>query len=361
MNLLFILPNPSKASSSLKELVDRHILYISKIKEIEPKLNLEAILLVGKRGNLTELVECDSLKLRYVPKSLRLLPFSIGALITIKSMGFKPTWIISGDPYFSFLRAIIMKFFLSRKIHIQVSFHGEIEQLLGKSMKNSLKLLLLSLSYRFADLIRFVSNSQEEDVAKYFKYERRKTVVVPVPINQLESKSSLSQTNCVAFVGRLHEERGIEEWVAITTQIRSLNQLIIGDGPMADDFKKICPKGEFLGSISNRQVQQQWKRVSILLSTAPFESYGLSMREALLHNVPVVSRRNLGSMELHSKYPQLVAIYESEDQAVLLIEKLIEIQRKGSNEAEFVRFRMNFFAEQDQSLNRLAQSWINAL
>ena len=193
MNLLFILPNPSKASSSLTELVNRHILYISKIKEIDPELNMQALFLVGKRGNFAELVESDSFKLRYVPTSLRFLPFSIGALITIKSMGFRPTWIISGDPYFSFLRAITMKFFLGRKIHIQVSFHGEIRQLLRKSLKNSLKLLLLSLSYRFANLIRFVSYSQEEDVAKYFKYKRPKTVVVPVPINHVNSESTSSK------------------------------------------------------------------------------------------------------------------------------------------------------------------------
>ena len=144
----------------------------------------------------------------------------------------------------------------------------------------------------------------------------------------------------------------------IAGQVKNLKQLIVGDGPMFDKFKKSCPNGEFLGSMSHYLVQKQWEKIAILLSTAPYESYGLAMREALLHRVPVVSRRNLGSMELNARYPQLVAIYDSTDEAVLQIMKLLELQSSRLIFDEYNRFRNNFIEEQDQSLKILARCWL---
>ena len=42
-----------------------------------------------------------------------------------------------------------------------------------------------------------------------------------------------------------------------------------------------------------------WPRVGILLSLAPAESYGLTMREAIVHGVPVLAVNSVGSMLLN--------------------------------------------------------------
>jgi hypothetical protein len=41
-----------------------------------------------------------------------------------------------------------------------------------------------------------------------------------------------------------------------------------------------------------------WASVGVLLSLAPAESYGLTMREAIVNGVPVLAVRSVGSMAL---------------------------------------------------------------
>jgi hypothetical protein len=93
-----------------------------------------------------------------------------------------------------------------------------------------------------------------------------------------------------------------------------------------------------------------------LLSTAPYESYGLAMREALLHGVPVVSKENAGAIELEQRYPNLIKLYRTKDQAQQYLKGFLE---KPLDKKEFESFRKDFFAEQDESLIRLAKVWLN--
>ena len=80
------------------------------------------------------------------------------------------------------------------------------------------------------------------------------------------------------------------------------------------------------------------------------------MREALLHGVPVVSKENAGAIELEQRYPKLIKLYKTRDQAQQYLKEFLE---KPLDKKEFESFRKDFFTEQEESLNRLAMVWLN--
>jgi glycosyltransferase involved in cell wall biosynthesis len=115
-------------------------------------------------------------------------------------------------------------------------------------------------------------------------------------------------------------------------------------------------KATFTGALTNKEVQEKWAEIGVLLSTAPYESYGLAMREALLHGVPIVSKENAGAIELEQRYPNLIKLYRTKDQAQQYLKGFIE---KPLDKKEFEIFKRDFFTQQEESLIRLAKVWLN--
>ena len=121
-------------------------------------------------------------------------------------------------------------------------------------------------------------------------------------------------------------------------------------------MKKELPSAVFTGPLTNQEVQKKWIDIGVLLSTASYESYGLAMREALLHGVPVVSKENAGATELEKRYPNLIKLYKTKDQAQKYLKEFLE---RPLDNKEFDSFRKDFFTEQEESLIRLAKVWLN--
>jgi phosphatidylinositol alpha 1,6-mannosyltransferase len=115
--------------------------------------------------------------------------------------------------------------------------------------------------------------------------------------------------------------------------------------------------GEFTGAVDSARLGEIWPRIKVLLSTAPHESYGLTLREALLHEVPVVAKKSAGAKELSSKFPNLVKLFVSPAEATAL---LITLQKSPPSRGDFKSFREWFVQEQNESLLALAKLWAQA-
>ena len=254
------------------------------------------------------------------------------------------------------LIALILKLVHS-KAKIHTSIHGDLLSLTEPGIKNRIKLLFLRLSLRRCESIRFVSDSQKKAARQLINFSDQHLFTTPVPISNKKTNVFSRDGESIAFVGRIQFERGIHEWIEIAGQFDHKLLLVIGDGPLKSEFQSKLPGALFMGSLSQAEVQGQWSRIGVLLSSAPFESYGLSMREALLHGVPVVSRKNMGSMELQDRYPELIRLYETKNEAINHIRFFL---RNPLSVKSFHRFQKEFFANQDASLNKLAVAWTNA-
>jgi len=355
--LLFLLPNPTKATTPLEELISRHQMYVRKFIEMQTTAPTIPWVIIG--DNLVDSLNpcAPDLQLKFVGRlKFNLLRFPYKAIRIMKQSRFKPDLIVAGDSYFTAIFALIIQRIYSGDAQIQLSIHGEVGALTNGGIKSKIKYLLTKASFNHANILRFVSKPQMEGFSNRFNLRGKKLLVTPVPIHTQSVQSSVTVRDAIAFVGRIQQERGVSEWIDIAKSFPQEQLMVIGDGPLATRMKSELPKAIFTGLLTNQEVQKKWIGIGALLSTAPYESYGLAMREALLQGVPVVSRENAGAVELAQRYPNLIKLYKHKTQAQQYLREFLE---NPLDEKEFEFFKRDFFAQQEESLIRLAKVWLN--
>ena len=227
--------------------------------------------------------------------------------------------LVAGDPLISGFLVIRVKEKLFKKTKLltkcQVQVHFELNSILSaRNPKSILKYLLTRYSLKHADQMRFVDSDQRELFTQKFGLTKP-SVVIPVPLNISAAYKVTKRThtpNSVAFVGRLHNERGLQEFLRIVEVISEnspdLKVLIYGDGPEKRNLEALLDRKSsrlnilLKGSYANLDLE--WPKIGVLVSTAPAESYGRAMREAHIHGVPVLAVSSLGSKKLASIAPQ---------------------------------------------------------
>lgn len=353
-SVVILLPNIHRNAQPVTELLARQDFYASYVRKYSDTKFRKPLVIISGASDIAnfENIEVNSIS----SKPINVLVFALKSLKVIKGISPNPGSLIAGTPFQPFLIALILKRFISRtKIHTAI--HGEIGALKRSGSSNLLKLSFLRLFLRRAHSVRFVSKKQAEDAKRFVKLNDKKTFIAPVPfVTDSVESGRRNSSSFIAFVGRIQQERGVEEWMEVVKPFNREQLMIIGDGPLAQTMKTILLGASFTGALTNKEVQGKWAEIGVLLSTAPYESYGLAMREALLHGVPVVSKENAGAIELEQRYPNLIKLYRSKDQAQQYLKEFLE---KPLDKKEFDAFRKDFFTEQEESLIRLAKVWLN--
>jgi len=227
--------------------------------------------------------------------------------------------LVAGDPFISGFLALRVREKLVKKTKLiakcQVQVHFELSTILfARNPKSILKYLLTKYSLRHADQLRFVESDQRELFIEKFGLTNP-SVVIPVPLNISAAYSVTERAripNSIAFVGRLHNERGLQEFLHIAEVISEnsfgLKVLIYGDGPEKINLEALLDRKSsrlnlvLKGSYANLDLQ--WPEIGVLVSSAPAESYGRAMREAHIHGVPVLAVSSSGSEKLASIAPR---------------------------------------------------------
>jgi glycosyltransferase involved in cell wall biosynthesis len=84
----------------------------------------------------------------------------------------------------------------------------------------------------------------------------------------------------VLFVGRLSEEKGIEDFLQAT---EGLPRVIVGDGPLRERVP------DAVGFVSPRELGAYYERASVVVCPSRREGYGVVAREAMAYGRPVVA------------------------------------------------------------------------
>jgi glycosyltransferase involved in cell wall biosynthesis len=92
----------------------------------------------------------------------------------------------------------------------------------------------------------------------------------------------------VLYVGRLSEEKGIEELLAATNGIA---RVIVGDGPLRSSVPDAC------GFVSPSELGPYYERAAVLACPSRREGYGMVAREAMAYGRPVVATAVGGLVE----------------------------------------------------------------
>ena len=280
--------------------------------------------------------------------------------------------LIAADPWESYWSAYFLNKFLNKKIPIQIQVHGDIADpnWRGINSQNRIRYVFAKLSLPKASSIRSVTTYQAENLIKSFGIKKEKIVVVPVPINLLDKSATLKseRPRTIGLIGRIHQDRGIWEFVKLVRVLNASSKdfkvVVIGDGPRKDKF--LLKLGSdisknrviYLGQLPESELRKVWKKIGVLVSMAPVESYGRVMRESLIAGVPVWATASAGVKDLmdNCKKGEVKLLDLSKSDTTLDKEFKTLLRTKVSSD-----FSKKFIKENNTYATKLANSWIDTI
>lgn len=320
----------------------------------------------------------ESYKPKYVemieisPSTFNSLKFAIKASFFIKKNRINPKLFLSGDPWENFLSGYLVKIFLRKKIPIQLSIHADIASNKWRKLnfRNYLRFLVSYFALKLATQIRVVNKFQAEKIETIFGIQPAKFITVPVPILNLSKTTARRQQKLITlgFVGRVHKDRGLGIFIELITILQTVRQdfklVIIGDGPEKANFMTnlgtILPKSRisYYGKLDEKKLKSKWKVITVLVSTAPVESYGRVIREALAAGVPVWATNSSGVQELRSKdvrkVVKILDLTKNGRELSMELDSLIDTKVPQN-------FRKNLISENSNYPKQLAASWVDLI
>jgi len=280
--------------------------------------------------------------------------------------------LVASDPWESFWSAYFLNKFLNKRIPIQIQAHGDIADPRWRriNLRNRIRFSFAKFSLPKASSIRAVTKYQAENLVNAFGIKREKIVVVPVPITVASQSIALKseRPKTIGLTGRIHQDRGIWEFIKLVRILNSsskdLKVIVIGDGPSKDKFllklESVISKSRiiYLGQLPESELFKAWKRIGVLVSMAPVESYGRVMRESLIAGVPVWATSSAGVRDLmdNCKKGEVRLLDLSKSDASLDKDFNSLLKTKVSSD-----FSKRFIKENNTYAAKLASSWINTI
>jgi glycosyltransferase involved in cell wall biosynthesis len=304
-------------------------------------------------------------------KSTNLYRFAIAVRKLVVENDYNIKLIVVGDPWESYWSALIFNWITSSATPIQIGIHADIGDKKWRriSIRNQIKFIFAKLILSNSSLVRSVSRNQTLKLVNCFGLDQNRITIAPIPIDTEHiSFKSLQRPVTIGFIGRIHTDRGIWNFVELIRILKSgykdFSVVIAGDGPDRDKFlhqlEMVISKNQikYLGQISQEKLGDLWKSIGVLVSMAPVESYGRVLRESLLAGVPVWAIASSGVLDLlESAEPGTVKVLDLEKDESKLHEDFESLLRVKVGP----KFRDKFIKENNSYADKLAKSWIDAI
>ena len=209
--------------------------------------------------------------------------------------------------------AIMVGGLIGKKVLIKLACSGPFGDLecLRRSPINRIALWIISKAQRVIAV--------NEDIKKELLQIGLKNDSISIIPNGVDSKNfkpsaaiPLSKKKMVTYVGRLHEQKGVEylirSWAMLAERFRvngsslQLNLNIIGEGPLLGKLVNLSrelnieDRVDFLGTVNN--VAEFFHRSDLFVNTSLNEGISNSLLEAMACGLPIVATNISGNNEL---------------------------------------------------------------
>ncbi len=351
--------------------IKRHESYAEELFKSSEKHRLRLVAISSARGSLHADLKLDFLSVYYISKpTFNAVLFAVRSALFVLKKSFKVELVIASDPWESYWSAYFFRKILRSMAIIQIQLHGDFGNPLWKKLniRNRIRHFLLRFSIRNVNFFRTVGTSQSKFFIENFKLDPKNLVIAPVPISSFGQMrdSKFRDPRTLGFIGRIAQDRGTKEFTELVAKLSRRSQdfqvAIIGSGPKKDVFlsglEVLIPKSKihFYGQLSEKDLQNTWINISVLVSVAPTESYGRVMREALVAGVPVWATPSSGVLDLISKAGDAIVkkldLSKSEAELDKELNQLFECKVPS-------KFRNLFMKENSNYAKLLVESWVD--
>ena len=372
-SIVVILDPRGNISSGGEDVIQRHNLYAneltnhSKIYKLIILTSSSEKKLTKNKGNRLEIYQIS--KPTHNP-----VMFAFKAKKILRKYNFDVKLLVAGDPWESFWSSYFLGKFLGKKTPIQTQVHGDIADPYWKKINliNRARYYLAKVSLPKSTSVRAVSRHQVINLSKNFKIKLSKIDVIPVPI-KVPSKSLAvnkvtNRPRTIGLVGRIHEDRGIWDFVrlvkAINSSTNDFKVIVIGTGNQKSSFLKRLKlvisnkRVTYLGQLSEKELNNAWNKIGVLVSIAPVESYGRVMREAWLAVVSVWATPTSGAKDLFKECKSgQIRVLELNDNPKILNQSFVSLLNSKID----LKYRSKFIKENSGYAAKLINSWLSVI
>jgi glycosyltransferase involved in cell wall biosynthesis len=359
--------------SGKNDVIERHGNYGKELGRQSSKLDYRLKVFSADREQISTAKNNKSFSIIKISKpTYNPYKFAKRAFEYIESNGISVKLLVVGDPWESYWSAYFLNKFMNEKTPIQIQVHGDIADPSWRriNLRNKVRYSLAKFCLSKASSIRAVTRYQAENLVNAFGIEKDKIVVVPVPINVISKLVALKseRLKAIGLIGRIHEDRGIWDFLQLIRVLNSSSNdfkvVVIGDGPSKDKFllklESVIPKNRilYLGQLTESELSKAWKKIGVLVSMAPVESYGRVIRESLIAGVPVWAIASAGVKDLidNCKKGEVKLLDLSKSDAFLDKDFKSLLKTKVSSD-----FSKRFMKENNTYAAKLANSWISTI
>lgn len=261
------------------------------------------------------------------------------------------------SPFTNILPVTLLSKLLGKKIII---FHQGDLRLPSGLMNRIIEFVFTSMtwwSFALADRLSTytLDYAEHSNVMKHFLY-KVKPIILPIPSSPQKRTKSKTTTPILGFAGRFVEEKGFDIlFQAIPEVLESYPDVrfaFAGQTKMqyekfyekhADEIKKVKKYIDFLGLLSDEELEKFYASVDLFLLPSRSECFGLVQAEAMLQGTPVVSSDIPGSRMLVKK-TKFGYLFESEnpndlaDMIVKALKNREELMKHQQTAKEFLNY-----------------------
>jgi phosphatidylinositol alpha 1,6-mannosyltransferase len=138
----------------------------------------------------------------------------------------------------------------------------------------------------------------------------------------------------VGYVGRLAPEKQVERLAGVC-RLPGVRVIIVGDGPARPKLERELAGAVFLGRRTGHDLARVYASLDLFVHSGPFETFGLTVQEAMASGLPVVAPAAGGPLDL-VRHGQSGYLVPPRDERALR-ERVYELVRSAELRATFGR------------------------
>jgi glycosyltransferase involved in cell wall biosynthesis len=347
----------------------RHIEYAERINGFDEKIR---VIVATTNPSFTSVSTFENLTVYPISGNRRFSPrYLLEVTRLIRKLDLGKTLFIAGDPWESAISLFLIRRLCPTDSRSQVQIHADVttDEWVQLSKINRIRKIVLSLTLKRFESVRVTSHEIEQSIAAKYRIPQERFIVSNLRINLNPNSSPVLSENrprSISFVGRLEKDRGLDIFVELIKEVSGLNSTlnIVGSGPDSTEFVEELneivglDRVNVWGEIGSQEMPSLWKQTGLLVSTAPSESFGRTIREAVCFGVPVlgVASRGFNEFVQFTDVPWVRVLDRpgNPGQTREVVGELLVAKTS-------LKVREKILSEQEEQISNLVQCWISLL
>ena len=310
--------------------------------------------------------EFPRLKFVWIPRKRFSYAYAVyRSLNYLRTMASKDQLIVAGDIWRAGLIVYLNSFLLPQQ-KSQLSVHGYFNLKSRFSLASRIKLLFIKKSVPRFTSIRFVSRHLIGYLNSLVSIDEGRVIIshIPIRLPSLPKSEMKERDTGILIVGRLHEERGVIEWMEILDRVlithKSLAIDIVGEGSLFDEVRnwKVLNDYESVrlhGYLQPHELENLYYSKTLFLSTAEHEGFGLALHEAAARGMTIIAKSNAGIEEARNLIGDSLISYDSVESAIRLINQKMNTTITYGDQ---LSLNQRMTKSNQDSLDSLLDSWL---